>query len=175
MALITEDGTGLATAESYTSVAAADQYHSERGNSAWALLTTAAKEQALRLATDYMVQTYRLRWAGYRVTAVQALDWPRYFVPIKDSPGGYGTLPAYYPYNTIPAAVASACADLALRASSGTALAADLDRPTIEESVGPITVKYAAGARQALVYRAVDNLLNPMLKLGGSASTVSRA
>jgi len=35
MALVTEDGTGLSTAESYISVADATTYHTARGNSSW--------------------------------------------------------------------------------------------------------------------------------------------
>jgi len=35
MALVTEDGTGLSTAESYISVADATTYHTARGNSTW--------------------------------------------------------------------------------------------------------------------------------------------
>ena len=72
MALITEDGTGRADAESYCSVAAADAHHAARGAAAWAALTTEAKEQALRRATDYMGQIYGPLWAGHRSLPTQA-------------------------------------------------------------------------------------------------------
>ena len=52
MSLVVEDGTGKADAESYISVADADTYHSNRGNTDWAALTTTEKEQLLRGATD---------------------------------------------------------------------------------------------------------------------------
>ena len=88
MSLIVEDGTGRADAESYASVSVADAYHTARGNTAWAALaTTALKEAALRKATDYLGQTYGLRWKGYRMTTTQALDWPRELVC---RPGFYG-------------------------------------------------------------------------------------
>src|SRR6266850_1608568 len=119
MALVVEDGTGLAAAESYASVAEADQYHSDRGNAAWAPLATAAKEQALRKATEYMVQVYRQRWASFRTTFVQALDWPRAWVPLIDAPGPYGRWTAYVPYNVVPAEVKRACSELALVSLAG--------------------------------------------------------
>lgn len=82
MALIVEDGTGLAAAEAYASVAEADTYHTARGREAtWTDLDADVKERALRLATDYMQQAYRSLWAGTRKTTAQALDWPRWNVP----------------------------------------------------------------------------------------------
>ncbi len=112
MALITEDGSGKADAESFASVADADAWHAARGNAAWAALTAGEKEINLRKATDYMQQSYRSAWAGQRVTSTQALDWPRYDVPLKDLPG------SYYPSDTVPAEVRNACIMLALKAST---------------------------------------------------------
>jgi hypothetical protein len=85
MALIVEDGTGLANAESYVSVAAATTYHANVGNTAWAAITSdTTKEQLLRKATDYMVAQYRLQYAGCRRYSTQSLDWPRLYVPLID-------------------------------------------------------------------------------------------
>ena len=73
MALIVEDGSIVTGAESYISVADASTYHSNRGNTAWASLSTdAIREQCLRKATDFMRQAYRSRWQGYRVNEDQA-------------------------------------------------------------------------------------------------------
>lgn len=175
MALIVEDGTGLSTAESYISVANADAYFTDRGNTVWTALTTQAKEQALRAATDYMASVYTGRWAGRRTTTTQALDWPRSFVVNKDAPGYYGTSPSYYPFNAVPTAVARACAELAVRASAGSLLA-DQGAQVTSETVGPISVTYADGARQSIAYKAVDGMLTPYLKGGGAGQIpVSRA
>jgi len=172
MALIVEDGTGLATAESYVSVTAADTYHSDRGAAAWALLATPVKEQCLRKGTEYMIQTYRNRWKGRRVLITQALDWPRVGVVLEDygsSPGrdNYGSYGLFQvSFTIVPVEVQRACAELALRASVDE-LAPDLDKPVIGETVGPISVSYAADARQIVKYQAVDNLLRPLLIYAG--------
>jgi hypothetical protein len=173
--LIVESGAGLADAESYISVADADTYHTARGNEAtWTDLDVTVKEQLLRTATDYMVQQYRMRWAGSRIGITQRLDWPRYDVPIKDAPTGYGSFAAVYPYDAVPVEVANACAELALKAASGP-LAPDLTPPVTREKVGPIEVEYAQGTRQTTTYRAVDNLLAPFLKMTGGFLQVVRA
>ena len=166
MSLIVETGQAGVDSESYASVADADTYHAKRGNAAWADFDTDVKEAHLRNATDYMSQVYGQRWSGTRVTATQALDWPRYQAPRKDVPGGYGSLPAYYDYQSIPVELKNACILLAFKAASGE-LAPDLDRPTTSETVGPVSVTYAAGAREAVKFRAVDNLLAPLLCSGG--------
>lgn len=140
MALVVEDGTGLADAEAYISVADADTYFAARGNATWAALTTEAKEQALRLGADYMGAVYGPRWCDDRLTATQALDWPR---------GVQG----------VPEAVKRANAELAVRASAGPLLA-DQGAAVQSETVGPISVTYAEGARQTVRYVAVDSALS---------------
>ena len=68
MALITEDGTGLADAESYCAVTEADAWHAAHGNpSAWTQADEPAKETALRLATQFIDATSPGRWRS---------DWP---------------------------------------------------------------------------------------------------
>jgi hypothetical protein len=174
MALEVEDGTGKADAESYISVADASAYHEARGNTAWAgLASDTEREQMLRRATDFMTATYRERWAGYRVSTTQALDWPRYEVPIKDVTVG-GQFPAYYASDEVPVAVQRACAELALRAIDGD-LAPDLDAPVIREKVGPIETEYAVGARQSTVFRAIEGMLAPFFATSGGMLKVSRA
>lgn len=147
MALVVEDGTGLADAEAYIAVADADAYHAARGNAAWAALATEAKEAALRLGADYMGAVYGLRWCGARLTTTQALDWPR------DAEG-------------VPAAVVRANAELALRASAG-ALLADQGPAVKSETVGPLSVTYMDGARQSMRYALVDALLQSASLLCG--------
>lgn len=158
MAIVIEDGSGKPDAEAYISVADADTYFSNRGNTAWAALTTAAKEAALRLSTDYMEAAYGPRWCGERATDTQALSWPRTDVDgVAD--------------DVVPEAVKRANAELAVRASAG-ALLADQGAQVKSETVGPISVTYADGARQDVRYAAVDVALKAAGLLCGSASII---
>lgn len=175
MTLEVETGSASATSESYASVAEADAYLSARGATAWVALQDEAKEQALRRATDYMVQTYRTRWKGFRVKPTQSLDWPRYDVQQPDAvgPDGYGGVPFYAP-DTVPREVRYACMELAVRATAGDLLD-DLDPLVLSESVGPISTSYAPGASRHRTFPAVDRLLQPMLIGGGSGVKLVRA
>lgn len=169
-ALIVEDGSIVPNANSYASVADADNRLLARGNPDWDALDSDVKQQSLIKATDYVTFNYRLLWAGYRVSPTQPLDWPRYQVPQVDGPGQYSPFPYYYASNVVPPEVKNATIDLALRSSQGVDLMADLGPPVIQETVGPITTKYAAGARQFTEYVAVDGLLSAFLKTGGGYS-----
>lgn len=155
MPLTVEDGTGLATADSYASRADADAYHAARGNAAWAAASTDARDAALRKATQYLDTRYR--WVGNRSTLTQALEWPRYFVPKLGYPTGWPQV-----------RVVHACIELALRALSVDLLADDEGRDVLSEQVGPISVTYGptgGGVR----YPVADLLLSPLV-LGGRSS-----
>lgn len=160
MALIVEDGTGLANAESYISVAYATSYHADRGNSGWAAIASdTIREQLLRKATEYMLQVYRMCWKGYRTSTTQSLDWPRNNVLRTDIATAYsGTI--YYPDNEIPIEVKNACAELALKANSIT-LAPDLNQLILKQKVGPLETEYSEYSSQSRRYRSVDLMLTP--------------
>lgn len=154
MALIVEDGTGMATAESFISVAGADTRQANLGNTNWATITTAEKEQALRRATQYMEQAYRERWAGLRVNSTQALSWPRVGVVVD----GYSVLST-----SVPAAIANACSDLAFKAAAGD-LNADLARGVVREKIDVLETEYDRASPQHVRYRSIDMLLAPYLE-----------
>ena len=158
MTLIVEDGSIVTGAESYISVADASTYHTARGNTAWAALTTdALREAALRRATDYMRQAYRSRWQGYKVNEDQALDWPRYDVVVE----GYAI-----DDEIVPTEIKNACAELALKAATADLLA-DQSQGVVREKVGPIEVEYDKSSPQSTRYKAIDAILSPYLKAGG--------
>lgn len=78
MALIVENGGGVANANSYASVTQADGYWSVRpAGAAWMALATGAKEAALMDATDYVAS--RLRGS---TPLGNALPWPWADVPV---------------------------------------------------------------------------------------------
>lgn len=155
MTLIVETGAGLPDADSYASVADADAYHAARGNAAWTG-TDAAKESALRRATDYLD---RLNYAGTRASAAQALAWPRYDVMLDE----YDIAA-----DAVPARVVKAACELALRALSSDLLPDQGGADVTRETVGPVSVEYApspSGGRPR--YGVVADLLRPLL-VGGS-------
>ena len=160
MSLIVENGTGLSTAESYITVAAASTRQSALGNSNWTTLSTAEMEEALRRATQYMLQAYRGRWQGTRINATQALDWPRNWVTVD----GYAV-----DADIVPTDIANACADMAFRAAAGD-LAADLTRGIVREQVGPLETEYDRNSPQSVRYRAIDMMLAPYLTRGAGGS-----
>ena len=163
MTLIVEDGSIVTGAESYISVSDASNYHTVRGNTAWAALTTdALREAALRRATDYMEQVYRSRWQGYKVNEDQALDWPRYDVEVE----GYAV-----DSDIVPTEIKNACAELALRASAAD-LNPDLTQGVLSEQVGSIQVTYDKASPQFTRYRAIDAILSPYLKAGGGGCSM---
>jgi phage-related baseplate assembly protein len=153
MALVVEDGTGLSTAESYASVAAADTRLNLLGNDTWDTMTTAEQEEALRRSTTFMEQNFRARWQGSRVSSTQALSWPRYSVYVD----GFSIAST-----TVPVDVANACIDLALKAAAGD-LAPDIERAIIREKVGPLETEWSPHASQVVQYRAINMTLAPYL------------
>lgn len=166
MALVVEDGSGKANAESYITVADADARHTSLGNTSWTGATT-AKEAALRKATNYMVQAYRQRWTGFRVKAIpaQALDWPRYGVEVDN-------LPVHF--DIVPTDIANACADLALKALTSD-LAPDLTRGVVRKKIGPMETEYDPYSPEATRFRAIDMMLAPYLRGGSGMAQLVRS
>lgn len=173
MALVFEDGSGVADAESLTSVAFADDYALRFGATAWALLTVGQKEVALRKATAYLQSVYFGRWAGYRSYQHQALDFPRAYVPkerslVDDdsilSPTGDT---AFYPSNEVPNEVQSATAELAIKSLIADLLP-DFDRLPRRETVGPLTVEYESNKSPVTTYPQIERMLSRFFASGST-------
>ena len=75
MALVQETGAGVAGANTFVLLPYADTYPAARGNAPWAAATSAARETALVRAGDYL---NCLAWKGQKLSAGQAMAWPRY-------------------------------------------------------------------------------------------------
>lgn len=153
-----EDGTGLAAANSYCSVAFADTYHDGQGNpSAWLSAASSTKQNALRIATEAIDLAYGNRWEGMRGSSDQALDWPR--TGVTDSAG------EDVDDDVIPTRVKRATALAALMVIQGEDLmpekieAADISSES--KTVGPITksVTYQGGKPKTPVFRKLDRML----------------
>jgi len=166
-ALIVEDGTAKPDADSYISAADAAAYHISRGNeNAWDAIED--PDAALRKATDYMVQTYRARWKGYRKDGAQALDFPRTWLYLEPFVHGVvGTYPFLVSDTIVPEEVKRACAEYALVAAS-TPLAPNLERGIVRERVGPLETEFDRTSPEYTRYRAMDMALSPYLMGGGA-------
>lgn len=175
MTITVETGSGSATAEAFVSVTDSDTYHSNRGNTAWAALTTAVKEQCLRKATDYMEGQYRARWQGYKNSATQALSWPRAFVYVEPFYlGAIGSYPYLVASNIVPVEVKNACAELALKAATADLLA-DTTQQVIREKIGPLETEYDKFSPQNTRYSAIEAMLAPYFKRGSNSIQTVRA
>jgi hypothetical protein len=158
MAIIVEDGTGLAAAESYCTVAFANTYFKNRGIALWEDLETTRKEQLLRIATDYIDMRFGARFRASPLTRWQALCFPR---------GDSGPLPVV---------LQRATAEYAMRAVDGP-LVADpvtdergLQVRSKTEKLGPLEerVEYVdSGASVFKPYPAADMLLKSLLRPTG--------
>lgn len=158
MALIVEDGTGKADAESLATVAAFKAHCDGRG------ITYGADsliEAQLRKATDYLGQRYGQGLSGFRVKTTQALDFPRYEMPRRDL-GAW----TYYDSDEVPSGVVKACIEAAIRAGSDD-LSPDQTQAIKREKVGPIETEYQDFTNGRLTYPVIDALMAPYLISGG--------
>lgn len=135
--LVVETGWGDPDANSYASLADVRAYAAKRGYVLPA--DDAALETLIYLATDY-VDGFRGRFQGVKSFDNQALQWPRMGVAIDC---------IAVPYDTIPVPLVQAIAQLCVEQHAGVELNATAvggDAAIIEETVGPLTTKYAAPA-----------------------------
>lgn len=155
MTIIVEDGGGRADATAYADIAYADGHHAQRGNDAWAAAAVPSREAALIRATDCLNAAWHYR--GSVLNDVQALAWPRQGV--EDDTGR--TILG------VPEAIKRACAELALKALTEELLPDQPRGGLIEsESLGPMSMRYAAGAPAGTTRRLVEGLLRGLLRSG---------
>lgn len=160
--LIVEDGTGVANADSYVSVAEADAYHASRGNTLWAAITLERKEQLLRRASDYLTNTYYGGWIGVAAFNVNLLAWPRN--PIE--PRHYGLFDL-----AVPLPVRQAVAELALIANTISLIPQPSNtRGKKRVKFGPIEVEYDSTSGTQSKFLAASMLLTPYLKTTASTN-----
>lgn len=130
-----ETGSAAPGANAYISVAEANDYHTGRGNDAWASATNSQKQTAIVRATDYIDKRFGRRFVGILQSATQGVAWPR--IDAYDR--------SEYLLTGVPAQVKKACAEYALRALAPTAdLLPDASEATGEvqsqsTTVGPIS------------------------------------
>jgi hypothetical protein len=151
MALTVEDGTGLANADAYVSLADALAYFTAHGSPAvWTAATDAQRESAIRYATLWIDGRYQ--WPGTIRVTTQALAWPRSGVV-----DGEGRSVAY---DSLPQRLVDATCEAALQHLSN-ALNEILARGggVQSETVGPISVSYFQSASAGRTFPYIDSLL----------------
>jgi len=130
--MIVEDGAGRADADSYCSLADANEYLAARGRDvAWGALTDEAKAGRLVMASGYLDAA--VRWAGDIATGAQALGWPRANALDRDG--------RPLAVDAVPVAVRNAVIEIAQAGEVTT----ERSRSAVSETVGPISVDYADG------------------------------
>ena len=167
MVFVVETGEGLATANSYLAVADADAYFTDHSAPAGWTGSSAVKENALRMATQYLDARYKLCWKGMRRLETQALDWPRFSAEDRD---GY-----YIDFDNLPAKLEEACAELALRHLTETGgLFPDLSAPSggvvsQRDKVGPVETetRWSGTSSPYKRYSIVEALLADLLRPSG--------
>jgi hypothetical protein len=183
MTLIVEDGTVVTNANSYVTVAVADTYFENLGQTLWTeTVADEAKEAALVKATTYMQERFRLLWRGSRVEALQALDWPRRGVPIPDFFDPFFrqvNVPLQFQdtvfigNTVIPEEVKQAQMMLAFSTidsagASTVVLQGSLGRKTKREKVGSLEVEYMTaedgGGGMTTTYWDVERIIEPYLR-----------
>ncbi|CAB4122586.1 hypothetical protein UFOVP36_66 [uncultured Caudovirales phage] len=152
MALTVENGNGLEAADAYVSLTEFKEFCSKRGYR-WEDYEDFDIEASIRLATGW-IDTYN-RYKGGRLTYAQALEFPRTGLVDWSSFAVVG----------VPQRVKHACSELAYKGLSDS-LYQDQDRggKTVSESVGPISVTYAADAPTGKVWQFASNLLRPYIR-----------
>ena len=153
MALIIEDGNGIANANSFVTVAEAAAYAQARGLTLPA--TDAEIEILLIKAVEYLL-SIESRFKGSRVNHLQELPWPRKDVYIYQSLEPLAN-------NQIPKALKNAQCQLAVDFVSNDLLPTGQNKEIQQEIVGPISTTYfRSGTSVAQPVKALA-ILEPLL------------
>lgn len=153
-ALVVEDGTGLAGADSYIAAADLREYCTGLNYTIDTAVTDAFLETRLRAATNWIDTAFRYK--GFKLTQGQALEFPRSSLMDWSSQIVTG----------VPLRVAKACAELAYKAIADVELFQDLDRGGLisHESVGPISTTYDPNAPAQKVYQQAMGFLEQYVR-----------
>lgn len=189
MGFVLEDGTGVADANAYTSVAVYRGYHTDRGRDVSAQTDEQIQAFIIR-ATDYAESQFATLYRGVRTTLTQALSFPRTGVVIDGICYSSTAVPNTFQFGICEYALrASLYLDLlpdgtlpvARTAANGTTIAATGPVISTSSKVGPIekSVTYAdpaySGNWTMPSYPAADQMIAPYLTGGGRGGRTMRA
>lgn len=160
MAFVVEDGTIVAGANSFCSVATADTYHAKKKYSAaiWAALLTADKEFRLQEATELLEREVQEQggWLGSPTSpSTQTLSWPRAGCP---HPIKY-----YLQSDEIPAELQKAVAELAYQINQEE-LDSEPTKGLSSLGVGSIQLVFDKDNEAEPLVRSVLNFVRPFMR-----------
>ena len=157
MALVVEDGSIVAGANSYVTAAELNAYVAARG--AFLSGDNGSAEQVLLQAMDYVES---LTFIGFKKTEGQALQWPRTGVVID----GYA-----FPDSAIPKELKAGQIQVAISIDAGVNPLSTLGRETKREKVDVIEVEYSDSASETETLRAVNAAFDKIVVGGGTSSS----
>lgn len=164
MALIIEDGTIVANANSYITDAEFTAYADARGYTYPAL--AADREPLIIKANDY-IQSVESKMQGQRTTPeTQELAYPRQNVYLYCTRIASDSIPKTLKNAQCEAAIAVNDSDLLITTTAGN---------IASEAVGDLSVSYhSGGSFQQVRTETVDVYLDPLLMNGGNSNVMSR-
>ena len=164
MALVIEDGTNVANADSYITIAEYNTWADARftAGRTTAPATDAAAEALIYRAMDYFeAQSFQ----GYIANDGQALQWPRTWVTIDSFAVGA---------NEIPKEVKNSIYELAYGEEKSYGSLDAIERKIKKEKIDVIETEYADNSSSSTLNIAVPNDMKKLLAGGGSGFMVSR-
>lgn len=159
MALVLEDGTGLANSNTYTLEATFDAWLLDRG---YVLSGDTSTEALLHQSIDYLET---LNYIGFKNTQSQALLWPRSGVHID----GYS-----FASDEIPKQLIDSQFQIAFSIDQGVNPMATVERATKSEKVDVIEVVYQDDASTTDIITSVNRTLRKLLESTGASFTANR-
>lgn len=164
MALIVEDGSIVANANTYVSDQDYQNYANQRGLTIGS--DSVAREAQLIRAMDY-IEKHRAQFKGRKVSSTQSLQWPRNGVYIDNDPFAGDAIPTELKNAQIEAAVATA--------NGVDLLPSQCKQNVSSESIGDLSVSYFyGGSWDDLQLDAVEAWLDPLLKNNGQCNRLVR-
>lgn len=159
MALTIEDGSIVANADSFATVAQLQAYATARGLELPA--TDAEKEILLRNAADYL-NGLESRFKGTRVEASQALCWPRENVYLFNSTTVFAD-------DEIPALLIAAQCQLAYDSILNELQPVGSGQEVTKEKIDVIEVEYNPNGNGSVIpeFNKAMSILDPLFKSGG--------
>jgi len=161
MAFIVEDGTVVPDANSYATVAEAEDYATDRLYTSWTSASS-GKEEALIRATAAIDAMYGGRFPGYKVSGRdQSLEWPRQ--------AAYDDEDNLIAADEVPIEIKQAVYEAAVRelAVPGSMMP-DLERGGGIRSLraGSVAIEYSDTATVTTTYSLINGILAPLLVTG---------